>query len=47
MSAEIAPGRGAAAAATARLQAVLGLPGTLLAIIAMVVFGDPIAGQPA
>ena len=34
----------AAAAATAGLQAVLGLPGTLLAIIAMVVFGDPTAG---
>jgi hypothetical protein len=28
----------------AGLQAVLGLPGTLLAIIAMVVFGDPTAG---
>ena len=35
----------AAAAATAGLQATLGLPGTLLAIIAMVVFGDPTAGQ--
>lgn len=34
----------AAAAATAGLQAVLGLPGTLIAIIAMVVFGDPTAG---
>ena len=34
----------AAAAATAGLQAALGLPGTLLAIIAMVVFGDPTAG---
>ena len=34
----------AAAAATAGLQAVLGLPGTLLAIIGMVVFGDPTAG---
>jgi hypothetical protein len=33
-----------AAAATAGLQAVLGLPGTLIAIIAMVVFGDPTAG---
>ena len=35
----------AAAAATAGLQAVLGMPGTLLAIIAIVVFGDPTAGQ--
>ncbi|HTV99767.1 MAG TPA: hypothetical protein VMF87_05665 [Streptosporangiaceae bacterium] len=35
----------AAAAATAGLQAVLGLPGTLVAIIALVVFGDPTAGQ--
>jgi hypothetical protein len=35
----------AAAAATAGLQAALGMPGTLLAIIAMVVFGDPTAGQ--
>jgi hypothetical protein len=34
----------AAATATAGLQAALGLPGTLLAIIAMVVFGDPTAG---
>jgi hypothetical protein len=34
----------AAAAATAGLQAALGLPGTLIAIIAMVVFGDPTAG---
>jgi hypothetical protein len=34
----------AAAAATAGLQAVLGLPGTLIAIIGMVVFGDPTAG---
>jgi hypothetical protein len=34
----------ASAAATAGLQAVLGLPGTLLAIIAMVVFGTPTAG---
>jgi hypothetical protein len=34
----------AAAAATAGLQAALGMPGTLLAIIAMVVFGDPTAG---
>ena len=34
----------AAAVATAGLQAALGLPGTLLAIIAMVVFGDPTAG---
>jgi len=34
----------AAAAATAALQAALGLPGTLVAIIAMVVFGDPTAG---
>jgi len=33
-----------AAAATAGLQAALGLPGTLIAIIAMVVFGDPTAG---
>jgi hypothetical protein len=40
-------GRGrvaAAGAATAGLQAVLGMPGTLIAIIAMVVFGDPTAG---
>lgn len=35
----------AAATATAGLQAALGMPGTLLAIIAMVVFGDPTAGQ--
>jgi hypothetical protein len=34
----------AAAAATAGLQAALGLPGTLIAIIGMVVFGDPTAG---
>jgi hypothetical protein len=34
----------AAAAATAGLQAVLGMPGTLIAIIGMVVFGDPTAG---
>jgi hypothetical protein len=34
----------AVAAATAGLQAALGLPGTLIAIIAMVVFGDPTAG---
>ena len=34
----------AAAAATAGLQGALGLPGTLIAIIAMVVFGDPTAG---
>jgi hypothetical protein len=34
----------AAAAATAGLQAILGLPGTLIAIIGMVVFGDPTAG---
>jgi len=33
-----------AAAATAGLQAVLGMPGTLIAIIGMVVFGDPTAG---
>ena len=33
----------AAAAATAGVQAALGLPGTLVAIIAMVVFGDPTA----
>ena len=33
-----------AAAATAGLQAALGLPGTLIAIIGMVVFGDPTAG---
>jgi hypothetical protein len=35
----------AAAAAAAGLQAVLGFPGTLLAIIALVVFGYPTAGQ--
>ena len=35
----------ASATATAGLQAVLGLPGTLLAIIAMVIFGDPTSGQ--
>jgi hypothetical protein len=34
----------AAAAATAGLQAVLGIAGTLIAIIGMVVFGDPTAG---
>ena len=34
----------AAAAATAGLQAALGLPGTLIAIVGMVVFGDPTAG---
>jgi hypothetical protein len=34
----------ASAAATAGLQAALGLPGTLIAIIGMVVFGDPTAG---
>jgi len=34
----------AAAAATAGLQSVLGMPGTLIAIIGMVVFGDPTAG---
>jgi hypothetical protein len=34
----------AAAAATAGLQAALGTPGTLVAIVAMVVFGDPTAG---
>jgi len=34
----------AAAAATAGLQAALGLPGTLIAILGMVVFGDPTAG---
>jgi hypothetical protein len=34
----------AAAAATAGLQAALGMPGTLIAIIGMVVFGDPTAG---
>jgi hypothetical protein len=34
----------AAAAVTAGLQAVLGMGGTLIAIIAMVVFGDPTAG---
>jgi hypothetical protein len=33
-----------AAAATAGLQAALGLAGTLIAIIGMVVFGDPTAG---
>jgi hypothetical protein len=33
-----------AAAATAGLQAALGMPGTLIAIIGMVVFGDPTAG---
>ena len=35
----------AAAAAAAGLQAALGFPGTLLAIIALVAFGDPTAGQ--
>ena len=34
----------AAAAATAGLQAVLGMAGTLIAIIGMVVFGDPTSG---
>ncbi len=34
----------AAAAATAGLQATLGMPGTLIAIIGMVVFGDPTSG---
>ncbi len=34
----------AAAATTAGLQAVLGMAGTLIAIIAMVVFGDPTSG---
>ena len=34
----------AAGAATAGLQAALGLPGTLIAIVAMVVFGNPTAG---
>jgi hypothetical protein len=34
----------AAAAATAGLQAAFGMPGTLIAIIGMVVFGDPTAG---
>ena len=34
----------AAAAATAGLQAALGMPGTLIAIIAMVVFGNLAAG---
>jgi hypothetical protein len=34
----------AAAAATAGLHAVLGLPGMLIAVIGMVVFGDPTAG---
>jgi hypothetical protein len=33
-----------AAAATAGVQAALGLAGTLIAIIGMVVFGDPTAG---
>ena len=33
------------AAATAGLQAALGMPGTLVAVIAMVVFGVPTAGQ--
>ena len=35
----------AAAASTAALQGALGLPGTLIAIIGMVVFGNPTAGQ--
>jgi len=35
----------AAAVATAALQGALGLPGTLIAIIGMVVFGNPTAGQ--
>ena len=44
-----AAGRGAllvfaAGAATAGLQAALGLPGTLIAIVGMVVFGSPTAG---
>jgi hypothetical protein len=34
----------AAGAATAGLQAALGLPGTLIAIVGMVVFGSPAAG---
>ena len=34
----------AAAAATAGLQSALGIPGTLIALIGMVVFGDPTAG---
>ena len=34
----------AAAAATAGLQAAFGMPGTLIAIVGMVVFGDPTAG---
>ena len=34
----------AAGAATAGLQAALGLPGTLIAIVGMVVFGNPTAG---
>ena len=37
----------AAAAATADLQAALGMPRTLIAIIAMVVFGDPTAARPS
>jgi hypothetical protein len=35
----------AAATPTAGPQAALGAPGTLLAIIAMVIFGDPTVGQ--
>lgn len=35
----------AVAAATVALQGVLGLPGTLIAIIGLVVFGNPTAGQ--
>jgi hypothetical protein len=35
----------ASGAATAGLQAALGLPGTLLAIVALVVFGNPTAGS--
>jgi hypothetical protein len=35
----------AAAAATAALQGALGLPGTLIAIIGMVIFGNSTAGQ--
>lgn len=35
----------AAAAATVGLQAALGVPGTLTAIIGMVVLGDPAAGS--
>jgi hypothetical protein len=35
----------AAATATAALQGALGMPGTLIAILGMVVFGNPTAGQ--